>query len=318
MNSLADKTIYVAGHRGMVGSAVLQKLKLLGVEKIHLKTSAELDLCNQAATDAFFASAKPDIVVFAAARVGGIHANSTYPANFLYDNLSMATNSIHAAYVNGCERFLFLGSTCIYPGEAPQPMKESCLLSSPLEKTNEAYAIAKIAGLKMCQYYRHQYGVVFHSAMPTNLYGPGDNYHSDNSHVVPSLIRRFHQAKEDGAEQVVIWGSGKPRRELLHVEDMASAVVHLLQQENPPNVVNIGTGKDISILELAEMIAQIVGYHGQIVRDQTKPDGAMLKRTDTSLINELGWSAQIKLRDGISRTYASYIESLQANSIREH
>ena len=302
----------------MVGSALVRQAKQLGYGEILTPGSKDLDLCNQAQTHAYIAKNKPDEVIVAAAKVGGIHANKTYPADFIYKNLMIASNAIEGSYQAGVKQLLFLGSSCIYPKLAPQPMPEDCLLTSELEPTNEAYAIAKIAGLKLCQYYRKQYGVKYHSAMPTNLYGPGDNYHSDNSHVVPSLIRRFHQAKEDGAEQVVIWGSGKPRRELLHVEDMASAVVHLLQQENPPNVVNVGTGKDISILELAEMIAQIVDYHGQIVRDQTKPDGAMLKRTDTSLINELGWSAQIKLRDGISRTYASYIESLQANSIREH
>jgi len=317
MNSLADKTIYVAGHRGMVGAAVLHKLQSLRVGKLLAKSSSELDLCNQAATDVFFANGKPDVVVFAAAQVGGIHANSTYPANFIHRNLSMAVNTIHAAYEHGCQRFLFLGSTCIYPGEAPQPIRESSLLTSPLEKTNEAYAIAKIAGLKMCQYYRQQYGVMFHSAMPTNLYGPGDNYHANNSHVMPALIRRFHQAKEAGAAEVVIWGTGKPRREFLHVEDLADAVIHLLQLENPPDMVNVGTGRDITILDLAELVAEIVGYQGKLSNDLSKPDGTLLKRTDTSLINRSGWSPQIGLREGISQTYAKYLEELQANLVRE-
>lgn len=315
--SLAEQKIYVAGHRGMVGAMVLQKLKSLGVQKLLTKTSRELDLCNQAATNGFFAESQPDVVVFAAARVGGIHANSTYPAEFIYDNLSMAVNSIHAAYKHGCQRFLFLGSTCIYPGQAPQPMPESSLLTSPLESTNEAYAIAKIAGLKMCQYYRQQYGVTYHSAMPTNLYGPGDNYHPDNSHVMPALIRRFHQAKAEGAEEVVIWGSGKPRREFLHVEDIADAVCHLIQMDDPPDLVNIGTGKDISIQELAELVAEIVGYEGKLSNDLSKPDGTMLKRTDITLIEKSGWSPKIGLREGIEQTYAHYLQELSANQIRE-
>jgi len=301
----------------MVGAAVLKNLQSLGAENLLTKTSRELDLCNQADTDRFFASARPDVVVFAAARVGGIHANNSYPANFIYNNLAMAVNTIHAAYLHGCQRFLFLGSTCIYPGEAPQPLQESALLTSPLEKTNEAYAIAKIAGLKMCQYYRQQYGVVFYSAMPTNLYGPGDNYHVENSHVMAALISRFHQAKESAEEEVTIWGSGKPRREFLHVEDMASAVIHLLQLDDPPDLVNVGTGLDISILDLAELVAEIVGYRGELRHDLSKPDGTLLKRTDISLISKSGWSPQIGLREGISQTYASYLEELQANLVRE-
>ena len=301
----------------MVGAAVLRKLQALGAKNLLVKSSSELDLRNQAATNDFFAKEKPDVVLFAAARVGGIHANSTKPADFIYDNLSMAVNAIHAAYINDCQRFLFLGSTCIYPGNAPQPMAESCLLTSPLEKTNEAYAIAKIAGLKMCQHYRAQYGVLFHSAMPTNLYGPGDNYHPDNSHVMPALIRRFHQAKEEGAAEVVLWGSGKPRREFLHVEDMAEAAVHLIQLENPPDLVNVGTGKDISIQELAELVAELVGYRGKLVNDLSKPDGTLLKRTDITLISQSGWSPQIRLREGIAQTYANYLEELQANLVRE-
>jgi len=317
MSILSDKKIYVAGHRGMVGAAVVRKLKAIGVEKLLVKSRSELDLSNQAATDAFFASEKPEIVVFAAARVGGIHANSTYPANFIYDNLSMATHTIHAAYNCGCERFLFLGSTCIYPRKAPQPMPESSLLTSPLEKTNEAYAIAKIAGLKMCQFYRQQYGVLFHSAMPTNLYGPGDNYHPDNSHVMPALIRRFHEAKQQESDEVVIWGSGKPRREFLHVEDLAEAIVHLIQMDSPPDLVNVGTGQDISIQELAEIVAEIVGFQGKITNDLTKPDGTLLKRSDITQIKQTGWEPQIDLRDGMKQAYQSFLEELQANSFRE-
>lgn len=317
MGNLTDKSIYVAGHRGMVGAAIVRKLKALGAKQLLVKTHSELDLRNQAATDEFFASEKPDLVIFAAARVGGIHANDTYPANFIYDNLSMATSAIHAAYENGCERLLFLGSTCIYPGNAPQPMPESSLLTSPLEKTNEAYAIAKIAGLKMCEYYRQQYGVLFHSAMPTNLYGPGDNYHPDNSHVLPALIRRFHQAKEEGLAEVAVWGSGKPRREFLHVEDLADAVLHLIQMDDPPDMVNVGTGQDISIQEIAELVAEIVGYQGRLTNDLSKPDGTMLKRTDPSLINASGWFPQISLRDGVAQTYQSYLKELDANLVRE-
>lgn len=317
MSRLKSKRIYVAGHRGMVGSAIVRNLEALGVENLLVRSHAELDLSDQAATRHFFAAEKPEMVVFAAARVGGIHANNTYPAEFIYDNLSMAVNAIHAAYQSGCERFLFLGSTCIYPGEASQPMPESCLLSGPLEKTNEAYAIAKIAGLKMCQFYRQQYGVLFHSAMPTNLYGPGDNYHPENSHVMPALIQRFHNAKQQGADEVVIWGSGKPRREFLHVEDLAEAVVHLIQMDSPPDLVNVGTGQDISIQELATLVAEVVGYQGKIANDLTKPDGTQLKQTDASLINDSGWLPTIGLQEGIAQTFACYLNELQAKSLRE-
>ena len=317
MGSLANETIYVAGHRGMVGAAVVRKLKAIGVDNPLVRSHSELELRDQAATKEFFSSARPSIVVFAAARVGGIHANSAYPADFIYDNLCMAANSIHAAYESGCERFLFLGSTCIYPREAPQPMLESSLLTSPLEKTNEAYAIAKIAGLKMCQYYRQQYRVLFHSAMPTNLYGPGDNYHPDNSHVMAALIRRFHKAKSDGLEEVSIWGSGRPRREFLHVADLADAIIHLILMDDPPDLVNVGTGQDISIQELAELVAEIVGFHGRLTNDLTKPDGTMLKRTDSTLISEIGWCPRIGLRDGIAQTYQAYLEELRADSVRE-
>ena len=317
MTDILKQRIYVAGHRGMVGAAVVRKLDELGAESLVVRTSAELDLRNQSATAEFFASERPEVVVFCAARVGGIFANMTYPANFIYDNLSMAVNAIQASYEHGTARFLFLGSTCIYPRQAPQPMAESCLLTSPLEKTNEAYAIAKISGLKMCEFYRQQYGVLYHSAMPTNLYGPGDNYHPENSHVMPALIRRFHQAKVEGLESVEIWGSGDPRREFLHVTDLAEAVVHLLNLPDPPDLVNVGTGEDISINELAEMIAKTVGFEGKITHDLSKPDGTLLKRTDTSLINGTGWQPRINLEEGIAQTYQDFLREQQAETIRE-
>ena len=318
MNSLADKTIYVAGHRGMVGSAVLQKLKLLGVEKIHLKTSAELDLCNQAATDAFFASAKPDIVVFAAARVGGIHANSTYPANFLYDNLSMATNSIHAAYVNGCERFLFLGSTCIYPKEVEQPMLEEAILTDILEPTNEPYALAKIAGIKLCESYNRQHGTDFRSVMPTNLYGINDNFHSQNSHVIPALMRRFHEAKLNKDDEVIVWGTGNAMREFMYVDDMAEACIFILELDKKiydnntrpmQSHINIGTGKDTTIREMATIMKKVVGFKGEIVFDDTKPDGTPRKLINVSRISKMGWSYTTELEDGLEKTYKWYLHN---------
>lgn len=301
----------------MVGAATVRKLESLGCKQLVVKTRQELDLTNQAAVNDFFATEKPDVVVFAAAKVGGIHANNTYPAQFIYDNLAMASNSIEAARQAGTARFLFLGSTCIYPRLAPQPMPESCLLTDSLEPTNEAYAIAKIAGLKMCEFYRKQYGVMFHSAMPTNLYGPGDNYHPENSHVLPALIRRFHEAKEAGAEKVTIWGTGTPRREFLHVDDLAAALVHLLRLEDPPNLVNVGTGTDVSIQELATMVAEIVGFQGTIDNDTSKPDGTPVKRTNISLIESTGWSPGIALRNGIESTYDAFLKETQNLCVRE-
>jgi GDP-L-fucose synthase len=315
MINLTDK-IFVAGHRGMVGSAVVRHLNASGFENLVFRTSAELDLREQNSVDAFFEAEQPDCVLFCAAKVGGIHANNSYPAEFMYDNLMMAANSIHGAYRHGVKRFLFLGSTCIYPRMAPQPIPENSLLTSPLEVTNEAYALAKIAGLKLCQYYRRQYGVLFHSAMPTNLYGPGDNYHPEHSHVLPAMIRRFHEAKDEDRPEVIIWGSGTPRREFLHVDDLAKAILHLLQLENPPDWVNVGTGNDIPIQELAELIASIVGYNGMIKNDLTKPDGTPVKRTDTTIINQSGWYPEIDLETGIRQTYQCFL-SETAVGLRE-
>ncbi|MFN9720403.1 MAG: GDP-L-fucose synthase family protein [Planctomycetota bacterium] len=299
--------IYVAGHRGMVGSAVVRHLQFLGYRNLITATRTELDLTNQQAVESFFRKERPDAVVFAAARVGGIHANWTYPAEFIYENLAMTTHAVHAAWEAGVKRFLFLGSTCIYPRMAPQPISEDSLLTSPLEPTNEAYAIAKIAGLKLCQFYRKQYGVLFHSAMPTNLYGPGDNYHPDHSHVLPALIRRFHEAKEQQAESVVIWGSGTPRREFLHVDDLAAGIIHLLNLENPPDLVNIGSGEEITIRAAAELIADVVGFRGQIEQDSTKPDGTPRKLSDISLIRSTGWTPTISLRDGLQSAYREFL-----------
>ena len=308
--------IYVAGHRGMVGSAVWRTLEAQGYGNLVAKRREELDLTVQAEVDAFFTSQKPDIVVFAAAKVGGIHANNTYPSEFMYENLMAEMNVINAAWRNGVKRFLFLGSSCIYPREAPQPMPESCLLTSELEKTNEAYALAKISGLKYCSYLRRQYGVLFHSAMPTNLYGPGDNYHPENSHVLPALIRRFHEAREAGLPEVAIWGTGTPRREFLHVDDLAEGLIYLLKLENPPDWVNIGYGEDVSIRELAGEVAATVGYEGKITLDTTKPDGTMRKLMDNSLIRELGWKPRITLKEGLANAYDDFLASLEAGRLR--
>jgi GDP-L-fucose synthase len=299
----------------MVGSAVVGALAGKGRQAI-TRSREQLDLCNQAATDRFFAENEIDTVIFCAGKVGGIHANHTYPAEFMHQNLAMATNSIHAAFNNKVERFLYLGSTCIYPGNAPQPMDESCLLTSPLEKTNEAYALAKIAGLKMCQFYRRQYGVVFHSAMPTNLYGPGDNYHPENSHVLPALIRRFHEAKQAGDASIAIWGTGTPRREFLHVDDLAAGLLHLLSIADPPDVVNVGTGVDVSIRELAGLIAEVVGYEGEIATDPSRPDGTPVKRTDMTLMHSTGWQAKIDLRTGIEQTYRDFLAEIETGVMR--
>ena len=315
--TLANSRVFVTGHQGMVGSAIVRCLQGARVEHLLTKARNELDLLDQACVNQFFAEQRPEVVLFASAKVGGIHANNTFPADFIHQNLVMATNTIHAAYEHGCRRFLFLGSTCIYPRLAPQPMPEDCLLTGPLESTNEAYALAKICGLKMCQFYRRQYGVTFHSAMPTNLYGPGDNYHPDNSHVLPGLIRRFHEAKQRTAKSVSVWGSGRPRREFLHVDDLARAVVHLAELENPPDWVNVGTGTDITIAELAALVAETVGYQGSIDYDSSKPDGTPVKRTDIRLIESTGWRPTITLADGIKQTYRSFQDEWKRDQLRE-
>jgi len=304
-----DKKYYIAGHRGMVGSALTRALTTAGCENLLSATSAELDLRNQRATADFVAEHRPDVMIIAAAKVGGIHANSTYPADFLYDNLMIATNLIQAAYENGVERVLFLGSSCIYPKFAEQPIREESLLTSALEPTNEAYAIAKIAGLKLCEYYRRQHGSLFHSAMPCNLYGLGDNYHPENSHVIPALIRRFHEAKLANAEIVTMWGSGTPLREFLFADDLAGACLHLLTLEDPPSLVNVGAGYDVTIRHLAEQVAKTVGYEGEIINDTTKPDGTPRKLMDSSLIASLGWTATTSLADGLRIAYEDFRRS---------
>jgi GDP-L-fucose synthase len=313
----SSSKIYIAGHNGMVGYAVVRRLQSLGFENIVTRRSSELDLTNQSAVDAFFATEKPAAVVMAAGKVGGIHANNTYPAEFIYDNLAIASNTIHAAYKSGTQRFLFLGSSCIYPTNIPQPMKESSLLTSELEPTNEAYAIAKIAGLKLCEYYRKQYGVTFHSLMPTNLYGPGDNYHPENSHLLPALIRRFHEAKQHNLDTVTIWGTGTPLRELMFADDLADAVAHVLQLEDPPNLINAGTGVDHTIREIAELVTATVGFEGAIETDPSKPDGTPRKLMDVSLLKEQGWTSKIPLKQGIEMTYQLFLQELEKGTLRE-
>jgi GDP-L-fucose synthase len=298
--------IYVAGHRGMVGSALVRKLQALGYTNIVTRSSAELDLRNQAAVQSFFKEEQPAFVFMAAAKVGGIHANNTFRADFIYDNLMMEANVIHAAYQYQVEKLLFLGSSCIYPKLAPQPLKEAYLLDGQLEATNEPYAIAKIAGIKFCEAYRAQYACNFISAMPTNLYGPNDNYDLQNAHVLPALIRKFHEAKMQQAPEVVLWGTGKPMREFLHVDDLAAACYFLMQDYNEAEFVNIGTGVDITIAALAQLIKEIVGYEGNIVNDTTKPDGTPRKLMDVSKMKALGWSAQIDLENGIRSVYEAY------------
>ncbi len=309
-------SIFVVGHRGMVGTAVLKNLQGKGFQNLLTASRNELDLCDGAVVHSFFKERRPDHVIVAAAKVGGIYANATYPAEFIYENLSIALNVIHAAHLAGVRRLLFLGSSCIYPRDASQPMTEEALLTGPLETTNEAYALAKIAGLKLCQFYRQQYDDLFYSAMPTNLYGPGDNYHPENSHVIPALLRRFHEAKEGGHSEVVLWGSGTPRREFLHVDDLAEAVYHLMQLECPPDLVNVGTGTDVSILELARSISEVVGFEGEILLDPTKPDGTPRKLLDISLINKTGWRPRIGLDEGLKSTYQNFLSEQTAGSLR--
>ncbi len=299
---IQNKTIFVAGHNGMVGSALCRALQKLPVN-ILTANKDELDLLNEGAVKSWMAQHKPDAVILAAARVGGIFANDTYPVDFLFQNLKIQNNVIEAAYQQSISKLLFLGSSCIYPKHAEQPIKEEYLLTAPLEPTNEWYAIAKIAGLKLCQAYRKQYGSDFISVIPTNLYGPNDNFHPEHSHVPAALLRRFHEAKEAGKGEVLVWGTGKPRREFLHVDDLASACIHLLQNYTDMEPVNIGTAEDISIADFAERIAGVVGYSGKIGYDESKPDGTMLKRLDVSKINSLGWRASISLSDGLKSTY---------------
>jgi len=302
----SDK-IYVAGHRGMVGSALVRRLEQEGYNNIIKRTSAELDLRNQAAVAQFFETEEPDYVFLAAAKVGGIVANNTYRADFIYDNLMIETNIIHQAYKTGVEKLLFLGSSCIYPKWAPQPLKEEYLLSGFLEATNEPYAIAKIAGIKLCESYRDQHGCNFISVMPTNLYGPNDNYDLQHSHVLPAFIRKFHEAKENGQQEVVIWGSGSPRREFLHADDLADACLFLMQHYNEKSTINVGVGEDISILQLAELVKNIVGFEGQILLDATKPDGTPRKLLDVRKLHALGWRHKIALEEGIRAVYGDYM-----------
>ena len=308
--------VYVAGHRGMVGSAIVRALQARGYKDIVTRTHAELDLADQRAVREFFTREKPDHVVLAAAKVGGIHANNTYPAEFIYENLMIEANVVHEAWRAGVKRLLFLGSSCIYPVRAEQPLREDALLTGTLEPTNEPYAIAKIAGIKLCESYNRQYGVDYRSVMPTNLYGPGDNYHPENSHVIPALIRRFHEAKEANAPKVVIWGTGKPRREFLFVDDMAEASVHVMELDaatykaNTKEMlshINVGTGEDVTIAELAQRIAKVVGYAGRIEQDPSRPDGPPRKLMDVSRVKALGWRPRVGLDEGLAVAYSDFL-----------
>lgn len=301
----------------MVGSALVRAADHLAYSGVLQPSSRDLDLTSQAATYAYLAEHRPDEVIVAAAMVGGIHANSTYPADFMYKNLMIATNAIEGSYQAGVRRLIFLGSTCIYPKFAEQPIKEESLLTSALESSNEAYAIAKISGLKMCEFYRRQYGVCYHSAMPTNLYGQGDNYHLQNSHVLPALIRRFHEAKRDSLPVVAIWGTGTPLREFLHADDAAAGILHLLQLESPPDWVNLGCGIDISIGDLARLVMKTVGYEGELTFDASKPDGTPRKLTDISKITATGWAPRIAIEEGVSMAYQSFLDEQAAGTLRE-
>lgn len=321
MNS--ESKIYVAGHRGLVGSALMRALKVGGYCNLVTRTHAELDLTDQAAVRDFFARQKPEYVLLAAAKVGGIHANNTYPAEFIQQNLDIQSNVIHEAWRNGVQRLLFLGSSCIYPRDCPQPIREEYLLTGPLESTNRSYAVAKIAGIEMCHAYNRQYGTRYIAVMPTNLYGPNDNYDLNNSHVLPALIRKMHEAKIGDADEVVVWGTGTPRREFLYSDDMAEACVYLMKQEddrlqslfneNLPPLVNVGCGEDLTIRELAELIAEIVGFKGELVFDTSKPDGTMRKVMDVSKIKKLGWKPEVSLKEGIALAYMDANSSLNCN-----
>lgn len=304
---MKTQKIYVAGHRGMVGSAIVRRLEKSGYENIITRTRAELDLTNQAAVQAFFEAEKPDYVFLAAARVGGVHANNTYRGEFIYQNLMVQTNVIHSAWQTGVNRLMFLGSSCIYPRQSPQPIREEHLLSSELEPTNEPYAIAKIAGIKLCESYNRQYGTQYVSVMPTNLYGPNDNYDLNNSHVVPALIRKAHEAKERGDKELAVWGSGRPMREFLYVDDMADACVYLMEKNIPEGLFNIGTGEDVSIRSLAETVMDVVGFKGDIIFDASKPDGTPRKWLNVDLMKGLGWTYSTSLRDGIAKSYQDFL-----------
>jgi GDP-L-fucose synthase len=321
MAAINQTKIYVAGHRGMVGSAIIRELKKQGQANIVVRTHDELELTNQQAVQTFFKAEKPDQVYLAAAKVGGIYANNTYPAEFIYDNLMVQANVIHEAFNVGVKKLLFLGSSCIYPKAVRQPMREDALLSGILESTNEPYAVAKIAGIKLCESYNRQYGVDYRSVMPTNLYGLGDNYHTENSHVIPALIRRFHEAKLNNAPKVVIWGSGTPMREFLYVDDMAAASVHVMNLDK--NVydfhtepmlshINVGFGSDVTIKDLAQVVCEVVGYQGGIDFDPTKPDGTAKKLMDSGRLNSLGWKAQVNLKDGLILAYQDYLANSEA------
>lgn len=306
-----DAKIYIAGHKGMVGSAIVRNLQSKGYTNIVTRTFEELDLTRQADVEKFFEEEKPDYVVLAAAKVGGILANNTYPADFIWVNLEIQNNVIKSAFNNKVKKLLFLGSSCIYPRMAPQPMKESCLLTSELEKTNEAYALAKISGLKMCEFFNKQYGTDYISVMPTNLYGFNDNYHPENSHVLPALIRRFHEAKQNNASEVVVWGTGKVLREFLYVDDLADACVYLLNNYSGNETVNIGTGKEVTIRELAETVKKVVGFEGELVFDSTKPDGTPRKLLDVSKLTGLGWTYKTELEEGIKLAYQDFLENYE-------
>ena len=306
-----EDRIYVAGHRGLVGSAIMRRLQADGYDNLVTRSSKELDLREQQAVRDFFAAEKPDYVILAAARVGGILANDTWPADFIYDNLMMEANVIHASYETDVKKLLALGSTCIYPKMAAQPLKEEYLLSGPLEPTNEWYAVAKIAGIKLCQAFQRQHGCSFIAAMPTNLYGPGDNFDLEKSHVLPAMIRKFHEAKLDQSRSVTLWGTGKALREFLYVDDLADACVFLLQEYDDPEIVNVGVGNDLRIADLADMVRDVVGFEGEIVYDASKPDGTPRKLVDTSKINALGWRAKTGLRDGIEDTYRWFLNNVE-------
>ncbi len=316
MDPFTNSPVLIVGGGGMVGSALRRALKREGVEEVLAPGRSELDCASPASVKAYLRRETPATVIMAAAKVGGIHANHTYPAEFIHDNLAIALHVVHESYLAGVKRLLFLGSSCIYPREAPQPMREECLLTGALEPTNEPYAVAKIAGLKLCQSYRRQYGVLYHSVMPTNLYGPGDNYHPENSHVIPGLIRRFHEAKEGGDRDVTVWGNGRVRREFLHVDDLAEGCLHVLGMEDPPDWINLGSGVDHTIAELADCVKEAVGFEGGLVFDSSKPDGTPRKLLDCTRLRESGWQPSIDLSEGLKRTYITFLQEPREQRMR--